>query len=80
MSTSNSELLKRYGEWLVCQRYSRTGREVYKRIASKFAAFWGRRRFSEARHLDIREFFYFDNNFFGRVYIDQEKAKRFAAR
>lgn len=56
MPASNSELVRRYCEWLVCQRYSRTTREVYNRVARKFEVFCGRRQFSHVRHLDVRAF------------------------
>jgi integrase/recombinase XerC len=52
----NSDIVSRYGEWLVCQRYSRTTREVYNRVAGKLFLFWGRRHFSKVSHLDIRDF------------------------
>jgi integrase/recombinase XerC len=52
----NADIVGRYSEWLVCQRYSRTTRAVYNRVAGKFFHFWGRRQFSEVSHLDVREF------------------------
>ncbi len=52
----NPELVKRYGEWLVCQRYSRTTRDTYNRVANRFLRFWGHRHFSGVGHLDIRQF------------------------
>jgi site-specific recombinase XerD len=52
----NSELVTRYSEWLICQRYSRTARETYNRVVGKFFDFWGRRHFSYVTHLDVREF------------------------
>lgn len=54
--TSNKELVRRYGEWLICQRYSRTTLEVYNRVADRFHAYWGRRHFSQVTHLDVRKF------------------------
>jgi integrase/recombinase XerC len=53
---SNADIVSRYSEWLVCQRYSRTTREVYNRVAGKLFQFWGRRHFSEVSHLEVREF------------------------
>jgi len=55
-SLANEELVRRFSEWLVCQRYSRTTREVYNRIAGKFFRFWGRRNFSYVSPLDIHQF------------------------
>jgi len=54
--TSNKDLVKRYSEWLVCQRYSRTTLDVYNRVANRFLAYWGRRHFSGVTHLDVRKF------------------------
>jgi site-specific recombinase XerD len=56
LGSSNKELVRRYGEWLICQRYSRTTLEVYNRVANRFLVHWGRRRFSQVTHLDIRKF------------------------
>ena len=53
---ANHELVRRYRDWLVCQRYSRTTREVYNRVVGKFLQSWGRRKFSQVRPLDIQEF------------------------
>jgi integrase/recombinase XerD len=52
----NEELVRRFSEWLVCQRCSRTTREVYNRVAGKFFQYWGRRKFTEVRPLDIQQF------------------------
>jgi len=54
--TSNKDLVGQYSEWLICQRYSRTTLEVYNRVANRFLAYWGRRHFSQATHLDVRKF------------------------
>ena len=54
--SSNKDLVKGYGEWLVCQRYSRTTLEVYNRVANRFLAYWGRRHLSQVTHLDVRKF------------------------
>lgn len=54
--TSNKDLVKRYSEWLICQRYSRTTLEVYNRVSNRFLAYWGRRHFSQVTHLDVRKF------------------------
>jgi site-specific recombinase XerD len=56
LGTTNKELVRRYGEWLICQRYSRTTLEVYNRVANRFLVYWGRRHFSEVTHLDVRKF------------------------
>src|SRR4029077_12940148 len=53
---TNQELVCRYREWLVCQRYSRSSRESYNRVAGKFLQFWGRRAFSRVRPLTIQNF------------------------
>jgi site-specific recombinase XerD len=55
-ATSNKELVRKYGEWLICQRYSRTTLEVYNRVANRFLDYWGRRHFSQVTHLDVRRF------------------------
>lgn len=55
-SLSNTEIVKRYSEWLVCQRYARVTREVYNRVSRKFLEYWGGRHFSEVSPLDIRAF------------------------
>ena len=52
----NAVLLHRYSKWLVCQRYSRTGRTRYNRIAERFSQFWGRRSFAAVGPADIRDF------------------------
>jgi integrase/recombinase XerD len=54
--TPNKELVRKYGEWLICQRYSRTTLEVYNRVAGRFLDYWGRRHFSQVTHLDVRKF------------------------
>jgi hypothetical protein len=52
---ANQRLVRKYSEWLVCQRYSRTARETYNRVAGKFFRFWGRRHFSKVSPLDIHD-------------------------
>ena len=52
----NTEIVNRYSEWLVCQRYARVTREVYSRVSRKFLQYWGRRHFSQVSHVDIRAF------------------------
>jgi len=52
----NADIVRRYSEWLVCQRYSRTTREVYNRVVDKLFHFWGRRHFSKVSPVDIRDF------------------------
>lgn len=56
LGSSNKELVRRFGEWLICQRYSRTTLEVYNRVANRFLGYWGRRHFSQVTHLDVRKF------------------------
>src|SRR5579862_1985188 len=51
-----STLLKRYTEWLVCDRYSLTTLQVYPRVAGRFMDFWGRRALAKVRPSDIRDF------------------------
>lgn len=53
---NNSEIVNRYSDWLVCQRYAKVTREVYNRVSQKFLQYWGGRHFSEVSHLDIRAF------------------------
>jgi site-specific recombinase XerD len=53
---TNDALVCRYGEWLVCKRYSRSTRETYNRVAAKFLRFWGRRKFSAVKPLDVHGF------------------------
>src|SRR5579864_1761945 len=53
---NNTEIVNRYNEWLVCQRYARITRDVYNRVSRKFLQYWGGRHFSEVSHLDIRAF------------------------
>jgi integrase/recombinase XerD len=49
-------LLRKYGEWLVCQRYSYTTLRAYERISSQFVEFWGKRALSHVRPSDIQDF------------------------
>jgi integrase/recombinase XerD len=50
------ELVRRFSDWLICQRYSRTTLSTYNRVVRKFCMFWGRRKLSSVTHLDIRAF------------------------
>ena len=52
----HSEVLQKYGKWLVRQRYSRTGRIVYLRLAEEFCRFWSPRTFAKVRPKDIQDF------------------------
>src|SRR5579862_1077325 len=49
-------LLKKYSEWLVCQRYSYTTLRAYERISRQFVEFWGKRPLSRVRPFDIQDF------------------------
>ena len=51
-----SQTLRKYSKWLVCQRYSRTGRIVYLRLAEEFARFWSPRGFASVKPTDIQDF------------------------
>jgi site-specific recombinase XerD len=53
---ARSALVKKYLDWLICDRYSRTTLEVYPRIARRFLDFWGRRALSSVKPSDIRDF------------------------
>jgi len=53
---TNPELVDRFRQWLVCQRYSRGARETYDRVAGKFLRYWGRRSFSRVRPHHIQDF------------------------
>jgi integrase/recombinase XerD len=53
---STDELVRRFSDWLICQRYSRTTFSTYNRVIRKFCLFWGPRRLSSVTHLDIRAF------------------------
>ncbi len=50
------ELVRRFSDWLICQRYSRTTLSTYDRVVRKFCSFWGRRKLSSVTHMDIRAF------------------------
>jgi site-specific recombinase XerD len=53
---TTKELILRFSDWLICQRYSRTTLNTYNRVISKFCVFWGGRKLSRVTHLDIRAF------------------------
>jgi site-specific recombinase XerD len=53
---TTEEVIGKFSDWLVCQRYSRTTYNVYNRVVRRFCQFWGRRRLSSVTHLDIRAF------------------------
>lgn len=53
---SNAELLSFFVEWLVAQRYARTTREAYSRIALRFCRFLGEQHVETVTHLDVRRF------------------------
>src|ERR1700684_4327309 len=51
---SNAELAKRFGEWLVAQRFSRSAHQAYTKVAFSFAYYMGERHLSTVTHLDVR--------------------------
>jgi site-specific recombinase XerD len=53
---SNAELLSFFLEWLVAQRYARTTREAYGRVALRFCRFLGDQHLQSVTHLDVRRF------------------------
>ena len=53
---TTDELVRRFSDWLICQRYSQTTFSTYNRVIRKFCSFWGRRKLSSVTHLDIRAF------------------------
>ena len=53
---TTEELVHRFSDWLICQRYSRTTFNTYNRVIRKFRLFWGRKKLSSVTHLDIRAF------------------------
>jgi site-specific recombinase XerD len=53
---TTKELVLRFSDWLICQRYSRTTLTTYNRVVRKFCAFWGGRKLSSVTHLDVRAF------------------------
>jgi site-specific recombinase XerD len=53
---TTSELIVRFSDWLICQRYSRTTLNTYNRVIKKFCMFWGSRKLSAVTHLDVRAF------------------------
>jgi integrase/recombinase XerC len=53
---SNAELLKFFLEWLEAQRYHRTTREGYGRVAKKFCLFIGSLSVKSVTHLDVRRY------------------------
>ena len=53
---SNAELLSFFVEWLVAQRYTRTTREAYGRVALRFCRFLREQHLQSVTHLDVRRF------------------------
>lgn len=53
---TTEELVSRFSDWLVCQRYSRVTFGVYNRVVKQFFQFWGGRKLSSVTHHDIRAF------------------------
>jgi integrase/recombinase XerD len=53
---TNEELVEKFAEWVVAQRYARVTQLAYKRVAFRFCHFLGRRSLSGVNHLDVRTF------------------------
>ena len=53
---SNARLLKLFGDWLIAQRYARTTREAYGRVAFRFCLFIGKQSLQSVTHLDVRRY------------------------
>jgi site-specific recombinase XerD len=53
---TNVELLSFFIEWLMAQRYARSTREAYGRIAFRFCRFLGPKHVKTVTHLDVRRF------------------------
>src|ERR1700734_921445 len=51
---SNGELAKRFGEWLVAQRFSRSAHQAYTKVAFSFCHHLADRHLSTVTHLDVR--------------------------
>lgn len=56
MAFQAAALRRKYGEWLVCQRYSYTTLRAYDRIAGQFLEFWGKKALARVRPSDIQDF------------------------
>ena len=56
MADSTSIVLKKYREWLVCQRYSDTTLRTYDKIANQFIEFWGKKPLARVRPSNIHDF------------------------
>jgi site-specific recombinase XerD len=56
MARSTAILLKKYREWLVCQRYSDTTLRTYDKIANQFIEFWGKPALTKVRPSNIQDF------------------------
>lgn len=55
-SRTNIQLVAAFEQWLIAQRYARSTREAYARVAAHFCEFLGRKKVVAATHLDVREF------------------------
>jgi integrase/recombinase XerD len=55
-SRSNIQLVFAFEEWLVAQRYARSTREAYARVAGHFCEFLKSKKIISASHLDVRDF------------------------
>jgi site-specific recombinase XerD len=52
----NLELVQKFGEWLMAQRYSRSARESYRKVAFSLCHYLGKRKIVKVTHMDIRYF------------------------
>lgn len=55
-SRSNIQLVSAFEKWLIAQRYARTTREAYARVAAHFCEFLKSKKIVSATHLDVRDF------------------------
>lgn len=53
---NNRELVQRFAEWLVAQRFSRSCYQTYTKTAFALCHFLGKRDLSSVGHMDIRMF------------------------
>jgi len=53
---NNLELAQRFDQWLVAQRYARSTKQAYNRVARKFCLFLGKKSIRTVTHLDVRQF------------------------
>jgi integrase/recombinase XerD len=53
---TNLELVRKFGEWLVAQRYSRSTCESYRKVLFSFSHYLGKRKIVKVTHMDIRYF------------------------